>query len=60
MALKRGQYDNFHTGRGGEGNVHRDKSTGRETGREHEGVLKKVEHMFGGGKKEGDKRGSVS
>lgn len=57
MALKRGQYDNFHTGRGGEGNVHRD---GKPAGQEHEGVLKKVEHMFGGGKKEGDKRGSDS
>ncbi len=57
MALKRGQYDNFHTGRGGEGNVHRDN---KPAGQEHEGVLKKVEHMFGGGKKEGEKRGSVS
>lgn len=51
-ALRPGhEYENFHTGRGGEGNVHRDRPTGQ--GHEHEGLMEKAKHLFGGGKKEG-------
>ncbi|KAF6230007.1 hypothetical protein HO133_004345 [Letharia lupina] len=46
-------YENFHTGRGGEGNVHRD----RPAGHEHEGLKEKAKHLFGGGKKEGGGEG---
>lgn len=57
-ALKRGGYENFHTGRGGEGNVHKDKEKEKEKGAggekaQKEGVVKKVEHLFGG-RKEGE------
>ena len=40
-------YENFHTGRGGGGNVHKDQET-----HEHEGLKEKAKHLFGGGKKE--------
>ena len=45
---KKEGYENFHVGRGGEGNVHKEKSTG------HESVVEKAKHLFGGGKKDGD------
>lgn len=48
--MRRGSYDNFHVGRGGEGNVHREKEKEKGGG----GLLKKVEGLFGGkgGKKD--------
>lgn len=50
-AMKPGvQYENYHVGRGGEGNVHRE-------GKEHEGLGAKAKHLFGGGhheKREGE------
>ena len=46
------EHENFHTGRGGGGNVHRDSSAGRE--HEHEGLMGKAKHLFGGGKKDGE------
>lgn len=49
------EHEDFHTGRGGGGNVHRDRSAGRE--REHEGLVGKARHLFGGGKKEGGGEG---
>lgn len=44
-------YENFHTGRGGGGNVHMDHPS------EHEGFKEKAKHLFGGGKKEGNGNG---
>lgn len=53
-AMRPGQEcENFHTGRGGEGNVHKD----RPTGHEHEGLKEKAKHLFRGGKKVGDGEG---
>ena len=43
------EYESFHTGRGGEGNVHRE-------GGGHEGLKEKAKQLFGGGRKgEGEK-----
>lgn len=38
------EYENFHTGRGGGGNVHKEHGGG-----EHEGLREKAKHLFGGG-----------
>lgn len=51
MRPAKAEYENFHTGRGGGGNVHRDHPEGHE----HEGLKEKAKHLFGGaGKKEGE------
>lgn len=48
-AVKPGEpYENYHTGRGGEGNVH----IGNEEGREHVGLADKLKGKLGMGKKE--------
>lgn len=52
------EYENFHTGRGGEGNVHREKHGGhsgpqrghegsQERGVHKEGLLDKAKHLMG-------------
>lgn len=46
MRPAKAESENFHTGRGGGGNVHRE-------GHEHEGLKEKAKHLFGG-KKEGE------
>lgn len=54
-ALRPGhEHENFHTGRGGEGNVHKD----RPTGHEHEGLKERAKHLFGGGKKDREGEGA--
>src|ERR1700761_8833758 len=59
-AMRSGEgYENYHTGRGGEGNVHRDKYGGHsKPQKEHKegGFVDTVKHAFGGGhhKKEGE------
>ena len=47
-------YQNFHTGRGGEGNVHKDKYGGHSSAKEQaaadghkEGLMEKVKHAIG-------------
>lgn len=47
-AMRPTQHENYHVGRGGEGNVHKEHATGHE----HEGLKEKAKHLFGGGKKE--------
>ncbi|CAD6564261.1 MAG: hypothetical protein ASARMPREDX12_002604 [Alectoria sarmentosa] len=53
--LPRHEHETFHTGRGGEGNVHKDRPT---TGHEHEGLKEKAKHLFGGGKKDREAEGA--
>lgn len=54
-------YENFHTGRGGQGNVHKDKYGGHSSGREQsrsrdrgEALVDKVKHAIGLDKEKGD------
>ncbi|KAI4122476.1 MAG: hypothetical protein LQ338_005801 [Usnochroma carphineum] len=49
-ALRRpsAEYENYHTGRGGEGNVHKEKHNGEHG--EHEGVAEKIKHKILGKK----------
>lgn len=50
-AMRPGQeHETFHTGRGGEGNVHKD----RPGHGEREGLKEKARLLFGGGKKDKD------
>ena len=49
-ATRPAEYENFHTGRGGGGNVHREHPEHKE----HEGLKEKAKHLFGAGKKEGE------
>lgn len=58
-----GEYEKFHTGRGGKGNVYREKDEEREKGEEMEmekdegkgdgdgdgGLRERAKHLFGGG-----------
>lgn len=48
------EHDSFHTGRGGQGNVHKDKNDGHS--KEHDlkqgGLLNKIKHVIGLDKKE--------
>lgn len=47
-ATRAGDYDNFHTGRGGQGNVHKEKYGGHSSpDRGKEGLGDKVKHLFG-------------
>lgn len=57
-ATRPAEYENFHTGRGGEGNVHREKyggHSGPQRGREgsqervghKEGLVEKARHLIG-------------
>ena len=49
-AIKPGErYENYHVGRGGEGNIHKEKATGHE----HESLKDRAKHLLGGEKKEG-------
>ena len=57
-AMKAGeQYADFHTGRGGEGNVHRDKYGGHSKAQDgkKEGLLDKAKHAIGLDKKKEEK-----
>ena len=54
MRLSKPEYENYHTGRGGGGNVHRDHTEEHEHEHEHEGLKEKAKHLFGVGKKEGE------
>ncbi|KAK3720813.1 hypothetical protein LTR37_003476 [Vermiconidia calcicola] len=49
MREKNSKYDNFHTGRGGEGNVYRDKYGGhsKPPKEEKEGFMEKAKHAVG-------------
>lgn len=49
-------HDNFHTGRGGEGNVHRKEFGGHSqaAGEHKEGILEKAKHAIGLDKKNKD------
>lgn len=52
-AMRSGEgHENFHTGRGGEGNIHREKYGGHSgpQGQQHEGLLEKAKHALGIGK----------
>lgn len=59
-AMKAGeQYENFHTGRGGEGNIHRDKYGGhshpqKEKKEGHESLIDKAKHAMGLDRKKGE------
>jgi len=55
-------YENFHTGRGGQGNIHKDKYGGHSSSREEsrgrgEGIVEKMKHVVGMDK---DKKDSES
>jgi hypothetical protein len=59
-AMKAGeQYGDFHTGRGGEGNIHRDKYGGHSKP-QHEkkegGLLEKAKHVIGLNKKKDEEK----
>lgn len=56
-AMRTGEgHENFHTGRGGEGNVHRDRFGGhshaQHEGKPHESLIDKAKHAIGLDKKD--------
>ncbi|KAJ9625064.1 hypothetical protein H2203_005016 [Taxawa tesnikishii (nom. ined.)] len=46
-ATRTGDYENFHTGRGGEGNIHKQKYGGHSGPQDKESLGEKVKHLFG-------------
>ncbi|KAF2452669.1 hypothetical protein BDY21DRAFT_358375 [Lineolata rhizophorae] len=51
----RPEQENYHTGRGGGGNVHKEKYGGHTHGPEHENLIDKAKHLIGlDKKKEGE------
>ncbi len=51
------EHESFHTGRGGGGNVHKDRAAGQGQG--HEGLKERAKMLFGGGRKDREGDGEV-